>query len=227
MSSTTIIPWDLASLAVNWWSLLVPTAPTRACARPRRSRALARFADPFWVRDRASRRAREASRVATSVPAAVATTAAVLTPTSTPTAAPAGLRYACGAGGRGPLEAHRRVPAATRVPAHGDVQYPGPAADQQAPELGLGAARRGQGDPPVPGDPYPAGLQLQPAGGGEPGPVPVAGLEPGEPGLALQEAGVRRVRGADAVPERPDRLAAMPRRGHALGGVPAADQVEV
>src|SRR5664280_2961832 len=106
--STTMTPWDVASMAVSWWSLLVRTAPTRACARPRRSLALARFADPFWVRDRArcrclmwaraSRRAREASRVATSVPAAVATTAAVLTPTSTPTAAPAGLRYACGAG---------------------------------------------------------------------------------------------------------------------------------
>src|SRR5664280_685288 len=106
--STTMTPWDVASMAVSWWSLLVRTAPARACARPRRSLALARFADPFWVRDRArcrclmwaraSRRAREASRVATSVPAAVATTAAVLTPTSTPTAAPAGLRYACGAG---------------------------------------------------------------------------------------------------------------------------------
>src|SRR5665647_3215770 len=64
-------------MAVNWWSLLVRTAPTRACARPRRRLDLARFADPFWVRDRArcrclmwaraSRRAREASRVATSV----------------------------------------------------------------------------------------------------------------------------------------------------------------
>src|SRR5665647_3013099 len=95
-------------MAVNWWSLLVRTAPTRACARPRRRLDLARFADPFWVRDRArcrclmwaraSRRAREASRVATSVQPAVATTAAVLTPTSTPTPAPAGLLYICGAG---------------------------------------------------------------------------------------------------------------------------------
>src|SRR5664280_2154699 len=167
--STTMTPWDVASMAVSWWSLLVRTAPARACARPRRSLALARFADPFWVRDRArcrclmwaraSRRAREASRVATSVPAAVATTAAVLTPTSTPTAGarrPA-VRLWCWR--RGPLEAHRRVPAATRVPAHGDAQYPGPAADQQPPELALGAAPRGQGDPPVPGDPQAAGLQ--------------------------------------------------------------------
>src|ERR1035438_1512132 len=47
MSWTTTTPWDVASLAVSWWSLLVRTAPTRACARPRRSRALARLAEAF------------------------------------------------------------------------------------------------------------------------------------------------------------------------------------
>src|SRR5674476_134414 len=224
-------------MAVNWWSLLVRTAPTRACARPRRRLDLARFADPEGVRDRArcrclmwaraSRRAREASRVATRVPAAVATTAAVLTPTSTPTAGarrPA-VRLWCWR--RGPLEAHRRVPAATRVPAHGDAQYPGPAADQQPPELAWARHRAARATHPYLATRRRPGCSSSPAGGGEPWPVPVAGLEPGEPGLALPEAGVRRVRGADAVPERPDQLAAMPRRGHALGGVPAADQVEV
>jgi hypothetical protein len=94
-------------LAVNWWSLLVRTAPARAWARPRRRRALARFADPFWVRDRARCRSlmwaraprseREASRVAAGVPSPAATTAAVFTPTSIPTAPPVGRLYASGA----------------------------------------------------------------------------------------------------------------------------------
>jgi hypothetical protein len=77
--------------------------------------------------------------------------------------------------GRGPFEAHRRVPAATRVPAHGEVQYPGPAAHQQPPELGLRPARRGEGDPPVLGDPQATRLKTQTVGGREPGPVPGGG----------------------------------------------------
>src|SRR5674476_1327485 len=127
-------------MAVNWWSLLVRTAPTRACARPRRRLDLARFADPFWVRDRArcrclmwaraSRRAREASRVATSVQPSVATTAAVLTPTSTPTPAPAGLLYICGLG-QAVAGAAETVRGTLRVAGNG-------AGDSRAQRLGSG-----------------------------------------------------------------------------------------
>ena len=176
---------------------------------------------------RASRRAREASRVATSMQPAVATTVAVLTPTSTPTPAPAGLLYICGAAAAvrwKHTDAYQQPPASLLT-----VTFSIRARPRTSRRRSLAWARHGAARAT---HPYLAtrrrpGCSSSPAGGGEPWPVPVAGLEPGEPGLALQEAGVRRVRGADAVPERPDRLAAMPRRGHALGGVPAADQVEV
>jgi hypothetical protein len=225
----------LASAAVNWWSLLARAALTRACARPRRRRGLVRFADPFWVRDRArcrclrwvraSRGAREASRVATGFPPAVATTAAVLTPTSTPTAAPDGLLNPCGAAvavRSKHTDAYQQPPASLLT-----VTFSIRAAHQQPPELGLRPARRGEGDPPVLGDPQATRLKAQTVGGREPGPVPVAGLEPGKPGLALQETGVCHVCGADAVPERPDRLLDMPRHGRVLDRVPASNQVEV
>src|SRR5450631_3604938 len=180
MSSTTTSQWDLASHAVNWWSLLVRTASTRACARPRRRRALARFADPFWVRD--SPRCR-CLRWARAPPGAGdfqgRDNGAVsggddrcgLDPDVHPDrgthCSVVRLWRSC----HGAFEAHRRVPATARVPAYGDVQYPGPAAGQQPPKLGLRPARRAQGDPPVLGYPQATRLQVQTVGDREPWPV--------------------------------------------------------
>ena len=89
-----------ASRAVNVCSASARTAATRACARASRAAALARFTDPFWVREksrcrcatfrRASRSARMPASSATTVRSAVATTAETLTPRSTPMVGPAG-----------------------------------------------------------------------------------------------------------------------------------------
>jgi hypothetical protein len=170
MFSTTMSPWPGGELGGELVEPAGAYCARPGVARPRRRRVLARFADPFWVRDRARcrslmwarapRSAREASRVAAGVPSPVATTAAVFTPTSIPTAPPVGRLYASGAVvmvRSKHTEAYQDPPGSLLTMMFSIRARPG----QQAPELGLRPARRAQGDPPVPGDPYPARLQVQ------------------------------------------------------------------
>src|SRR4051812_1052830 len=220
-SSRTTTPCARASRAVNTCSASARTAATVACARPSRATARRRFADPFCVRDTArcrwrtwrsrSRSAGDAGSCAMTWPAAVATTAAVFTPRSTPTTGPAGA-VRCSAG---TLACRSKFTVAYQPPVgvlrDGDVLQRGVAAAQQPPQLRLLRAGGGDADPPVLGQPHPAGLQRQAVADGEPGPVSMPGLEPREPPLASEERRVRVGGVAECVPERPRRVLTRPR----------------
>ena len=197
---------------------------------------LGRFADPFRVRDRArcrclmcvnaSRRAREASRVSTSVRSEVATTAAATTPTSTPTVAPVGRLYSCG-----PVvkvrskhtDAYHDLPASLLTVMLSILARP-----RTSRRRSLACARQGaaRATHPYLGTHRRPGCRCS-------APVTVnrsrsrwRALNLGNRDFPFKKL-VCAVCGLDAIPERPDRLVFVPRRDHGLGGVPAADQVEV
>jgi hypothetical protein len=127
----------------------------------------------------------------------------------------------------GPVVADGREPVPVRVPGHRHVQQPRMTAPDQPAQLRLRGAGCGDTHPPVLAHPHPTVLYVQAIADGEPGPVVMPGLEPGEPALTLQEHLVSLGDGADAVEKGPRRVLTRPRRHRRLGRGPQLRQIEV